>query len=214
MFAAILFDNDGVLVDTEELYFQATREVLAGIGADLDEGGYVEWFLRGSQGIVPLATARGLDAAAIEALRAVRNQRYQQLIADADVAIAGALEAVQALAQRYRLAIVTSSERAPFHLAHARTGMLAHFELILAHGDYARPKPEPDPYLRAVERLGVAPHRCLVIEDSARGLRAAKAAGLTCWVIPTRLTATGPFDAADAVLPDLRAAATRLLAGA
>jgi HAD superfamily hydrolase (TIGR01509 family) len=212
MFSAILFDNDGVLVDTEELYFQATREVLAGIGADLDEGGYIEWFLRGSQGIVPLARARGLNAAAIEALRAVRTQRYQHLIAETDVAIAGALEAVQALAQRYRLAIVSSSERAPFHLAHQRSGMLGHFELILTQGDYARPKPEPDPYLRAVEQLGVAPQRCLVIEDSARGLRAAKAAGLTCWVIPTRLTAAGPFDAADAVLPDLRTAAARLLA--
>jgi HAD superfamily hydrolase (TIGR01509 family) len=211
-FAAILFDNDGVLVDTEELYFRATREVLAGIGADLDQAGYVEWFLRGSQGMAPLATARGLDAAAIEALRAVRTRRYQQLIAETEVAIAGAREAVQALARRYRLAIVTSSEPAPFHLAHARTGMLPHFELILTQGDYARPKPEPDPYLRAIERLGVPPHRCLVIEDSARGLRAAKAAGLTCWVIPTRLTAAGPFDAADAVLPDLGAAVARLLA--
>ena len=83
---------------------------------------------------------------------------------------------------------------------------------MLAQGDYARAKPEPDPYLRAVERLGLEPDRCLVIEDSERGLRAAKAAGLRCWVIPSRLTAGGRFDAADAVLGDLAAAAARLLA--
>lgn len=211
MFDAILFDNDGVLVDTEELYFRATRQVLAEVGAVLDQAGYVEWFLRGAQGIVPLATARGLDAAAIEALRATRTRRYLQLIAETDVVIPGAREVVEALATRYRLAIVTSSEAEPFARAHARTAMLDHFQLILTNRDYARPKPAPDPYLTAVERLGVAPERCLVIEDSARGLRAAKAAGLACWVIPTRLTADGPFDTADAILPDLGAAAARLL---
>ena len=89
--------------------------------------------------------------------------------------------------------------------------MLAHFELVLLQGDYPRAKPEPDPYLRAVERLGVPGDRCLVIEDSERGLRAAKAAGLRCWVIPSDLTAGGAFETADAVLASLRDAAARLL---
>src|SRR4029079_9112318 len=97
---------------------------------------------------------------------------------------------------------VTSSEPAPFARTHARTGLLSHFELVLAQGDYARSKPEPDPYLRAVERLGVAGDRCLVIEDSERGLRAAKAAGLRCWGIPSGLTAGGAFETADSVLGD------------
>jgi beta-phosphoglucomutase-like phosphatase (HAD superfamily) len=89
--------------------------------------------------------------------------------------------------------------------------LLPHFELVLVQGDYARSKPEPDPYLRAVERLGVPAARCLVIEDSERGLRSARAAGLRCWVIPSALTAGGRFDDADAVLADLAAAAARLL---
>ena len=130
----------------------------------------------------------------------------------ADVVIPGVAEIVPALARRYRLAIVTSSDRAPFARTHARTGLLEHFELVLAQGDYPRGKPHPDPYLRAVERLGVSPERCLVIEDSERGLLAAKAAGLRCWIIPSRLTAGGRFGAADAVLDHLGAAAARLLA--
>ena len=73
---------------------------------------------------------------------------------------------MQALAARYRLAIVTSSEPEPFARTHARTGLLPHFEMVLMKGDYERSKPYPDPYLRAVERLRVAPERCLVIEDS------------------------------------------------
>ena len=123
----------------------------------------------------------------------------------------GVGDIVRTLARRYRLAIVSSSEPGPFARTHAATGLLEHFELVLLQGDYARAKPEPDPYLRAVERLGVPAGRCLVIEDSERGLRAAKAAGLRCWVIPLALTVGQRFDAADAVLENLAAAAARLL---
>jgi len=211
VFDAILFDNDGVLVDTEHLYFRANQEALAGVGIDLDAAAYVELFLREGRGAWHLARERGIGPADIDALRAARDRRYSDMVAGADVLIPGVADIVPALARRYRLAIVTSSEPGPFARTHARTGLLAHFELVLAQGDYARSKPEPDPYLRAVERLGVAPDRCLVIEDSERGLRAAKAAGLCCWVIPSGLTATGCFDAADAVLDNLAAAAARLL---
>jgi len=211
VFDAILFDNDGVLVDTEHLYFRANQEALAGVGVQLDAADYVELFLRQGKGAWHLARERGLGPADVDALRAARDRRYVELVETADVVIPGVAEIVPALARRYRLAIVTSSEPAPFARTHARTGLLPHFELVLAQGDYARAKPEPDPYLRAVERLGVAGERCLVIEDSERGLIAAKAAGLRCWVIPSALTAGGRFDAADAVLDDLGAAAARLL---
>jgi len=211
VFDAILFDNDGVLVDTEHLYFRANQEALAGVGIDLDAAAYVELFLREGRGAWHLARERGLGPADIDALRAARDRRYSDMVAGADVLIPGVADIVPALARRYRLAIVTSSEPGPFARTHARTGLLEHFEIVLAQGDYARAKPEPDPYLRAVERLGVAADRCLVIEDSERGLRAAKAAGLRCWVIPSALTIGGRFEAADAVLADLAAAAARLL---
>lgn len=211
VFDAILFDNDGVLVDTEALYFQANREVLATVGVDLDQAGYVEWFLREARGAWHLAEARGVPEATINDLRAQRDRRYAALIEEADVSIAGAADVVRALAGRYRLALVTSSDPNHLRAAHARTGLLALFPVILAKGDYERCKPDPEPYLRAMQRLNVPAERCLVIEDSERGLRAAKAAGLTCWVIPSTLTDTGRFDAADAILPDLQAAAHALM---
>ena len=210
MFEAILFDNDGVLVDTERLYLQATREVLAGAGVTLTDADYVELFLRSARGAWHLV-ADPLDEAALAAFRAARARRYEQLIAASDIEIAGASRCVTRLSHRYRLAIVTSSDPAPFALAHARTGLLRHFELVLTREHYRNSKPDPEPYLTAVERLGVAPERCLVLEDSERGLRAAKAAGLTCWVIPSPLTRDGRFEDADAVLPDLAAVDDRLL---
>jgi HAD superfamily hydrolase (TIGR01509 family) len=211
-FDAILFDNDGVLVDTEALYFRANREALAGIGVTLDEAAYVELFLRTGRGAWHLAEAAGHDGAAIEALRAARDRAYAALVDGTELLMPGAAEVVAALAERYRLAIVTSSEPEPFARTHARTGLLPHFELVLTREHYRLSKPDPEPYLCAVERLGVPAGRCLVIEDSERGLQAAKAAGLRCWVIPSGFTKTGRFDAADAVLSDLGAAGRRLLA--
>ena len=107
------------------------------------------------------------------------------------------------------MAIVTSSEPEPFAAVHARAGILHRFELALTRDQYEKAKPDPEPYLRAVERLGVARASCLVIEDSERGLRAAKAAGLTCWIVPSELTRGGRFAEADAVLEDFAAVVHR-----
>lgn len=208
---AILFDNDGVLVDTEGLYFQATREVLEEVGVVLDEPTYVELFLRQGIGAWHLARERAGSASSVEMMRAARDRRYLELLARGDVLIAGVAEIVPALARKYRLAIVTSSHVEPFELVHARTGLLRHFELTLTRSDYVESKPAPEPYQVAVRRLGLSPERCLVIEDSERGLLAAKAAGLTCWIVPSALTAGGRFQAADAVFDSLASAASRLL---
>ena len=213
-FAAILFDNDGVLVDTEALYFRANREILATIGVALDEAAYIELFLRSGRGAWHLAEALGHAEDAVRALRAARDRRYVELVAGAGAALRmpRALEVVAALARQYRLAIVTSAEPEPFARTHARTGLLPYFEAVLTRDCYQRSKPDPEPYLCAVQRLGLEAAQCLVIEDSRRGLEAARAAGIACWVIPSGLTAAESFDGADAILPDLDAAAARLLA--
>jgi len=210
VFEAILFDNDGVLVDTEGLYFRATREVLAEHGVGIGEEEYVQLFLREGRGAWHLLRARGASEAVVEAARAARNRRYADLVDGEDVLVPGAAAAVRALAGRYRLGIVTSSDAEPFARAHRRAGILEHFEFALTRDQYERSKPDPEPYLRAVARVGLPVGRCLAIEDSERGLRAAKAAGLTCWVVPSHHTRAEPFEGADAILPDLGAVLRRL----
>jgi HAD superfamily hydrolase (TIGR01509 family) len=212
--SAILFDNDGVLVDTEALYFRATRDVLATVGIELDEAAYVELFLRQGVGAFHLAAERGVSEEGVLALRADRNRLYQHMIVHEEILIAGVFDAVRRLAQRFRLAIVTSAEPEPFASSHARTGLLPFFEVVITRSDTVRAKPDPDPYLFALDRLGLPASECLVIEDSERGLRAARAAGIPCWVIPSGLTHGSDFTAADAVLPDLDAATALLLGGA
>ena len=158
-----------MLVDTEGLYFRANREILAAVGVTLDQAAYVELFLRTGQGAWHLAQARGFDDAAIAALRAARNRRYTELVAEADVLdLPGAREIVAALARRYRLAIVTSAEPEPFARTHARTGLLPFFEVVLTREQYRRSKPDPEPYLAAVARLDLTPGAV----PGHRGLRA------------------------------------------
>jgi HAD superfamily hydrolase (TIGR01509 family) len=209
-FAAILFDNDGVLVDTEGFYFQANREALARFGVALDREAYVDLFLRASRGAWDKLRERGVGEREIDEARAARDRRYQELLGEGDLLLPGVAAGLAALAGRFRMAIVTSSEPEPFAAVHARAGILHHFELALTREQYEQAKPEPEPYLRAVERLCVPRERCLVVEDSERGLRAAKAAGLACWIVPSELTRGGAFEAADAVLDDFASVVRRL----
>lgn len=199
-YRAILWDNDGVLVDTERWYFTATREVLGEIGIELTPELYFEHFLVNSGGLTELAAARDFPAARIEALRRLRNTRYEQFLAGESLPIHGVAEALAALRPHFTMAIVTSSRRDHFEMIHRRTGFLRYFDFVLTQGDYTNSKPDPEPYIRAVAKSGFAASECLVIEDSPRGLCAARAAGLDCWVIPTELSRRSTFAGATRVV--------------
>lgn len=211
MVRALLWDHDGVLVDTERLYFQATRELLAEAGAQLDEHEYRRFFLQQGTGAWHLARERGHDDAEIQRLKHRRDARYEALLRGEDLLIPGVLPLLAELAPRVRMAIVTSSKRAHFDAIHERTELPRLFEFVLAREDYVSSKPDPEPYVAAVARLGLTKADCLVIEDSARGLAAAKAAGLACWVIPSELTRYSDFATADRRFSDLAALRSALL---
>jgi HAD superfamily hydrolase (TIGR01509 family) len=203
MFRALLWDHDGVLVDTEGLYCRSVQEVLASVGVELSPAQYRQLFLIEGKGAFHLARERGVSEAQIEALRRERGRRYLELLRSEPVLLPGVPHIVQRLSRHHRMAIVTSSEREPFELIHRGTDLLQHFELILTRDAYVHSKPHPEPYLTALVRLGLPAEACLVIEDSQRGLRAAKAAGLTCWVVPSALTQDSDFSAADCVFDSL-----------
>jgi HAD superfamily hydrolase (TIGR01509 family) len=197
---AIFWDNDGVLVDTEHLYFEATRRVLATVGVPLTEALFHDLFLVQNRGAWHLAEAAGVPRETLARLRTERDALYGALIDRDGLVLPGVEAALALLAPRFRMAIVTSSHRDHFDAVHRRAGLLRFFELVLTREHYQRSKPDPEPYLTALARTGLSPGECLVIEDSERGLRAAEAAGIACWVIPTALTRGGDFRAADRVL--------------
>ena len=207
---AILWDNDGVLVDTEELYFKATQRVLADAGIPLTEADYIELFLIQGRGAFHLAAERGMSAVEVEHLRYDRNALYGRWLSTETRVMADVRRVLEALHGRYVMGVVTSSRQDHFDVIHAQTGLLGFFDFVLTAADFRRVKPDPEPYLRAVERSGCLASECLAIEDSARGLQAARAAGVPCIVVPTRLTRGCEFPGAVSVLPALHELLTRL----
>jgi HAD superfamily hydrolase (TIGR01509 family) len=203
-YKAILWDNDGVLVDTEHLYRDATREVLATIGIDLSDAQYRDLFLSRNHGAWHLAADLGHPEAAIARMRKERDARYSALLRARNHAIAGVEDVLRELHGRYAMAVVTSSQRVHFDIIHGATGMLRYFDFVLTREDYANSKPDPEPYLAGIARTGLRADECIAVEDTPRGLTAAIGAGLKCIVIPTALTAGADFSAAHEVLRDIR----------
>ena len=201
---AIFWDNDGVLVDTEHLYFDATRQVLARIGVELTEDEYRELFLHQGRGAWHLAEQRGVAPRDIERLRDERNALYARLLDGPPRLIDGVTDVLEALHGTYVMGVVTSSRKDHFDVIHRSTGVLKYFDFVLTAGDYTRVKPAPDPYLLAVDRSGVDPDCCIAIEDSERGLEAASLAGIRCLIVPSRLTRRCRFEGAHRVLTSVR----------
>lgn len=200
MIKAILWDNDGVLVETEHLYFEATQHVLGSAGIPLTQEQYIELFLVQGKGAWHLAEEQGATSKEIDRLRDERNALYGRWLLQAPRLVAGIASVLDALHDKYIMGVVTSSRKDHFDLIHQSTGLLKYFDFVLTASDYAHTKPDPDPYLRAVERSGVDREACVAVEDSERGLESATRAGIRCIVVPTSLTRGGTFVGAQYVL--------------
>jgi HAD superfamily hydrolase (TIGR01509 family) len=209
---AIFWDNDGILVNTEHLYFEATRHVLASAGIPLTEHEYVELFLVQGKGAWHLAEKRGVPPHDIDRLRDERNALYSAWLAQSPRLMPGITDVLEALHGKYVMGVVTSSRKDHFDVIHRGTGLLKYFDFILTASDYARVKPDPEPYRRAVERSGCRPEACVAIEDSERGLEAARGAGISCIVVPGRLTRGRRFAGARRVLASVSEIPTTLAA--
>lgn len=197
---AIFWDNDGVLVDTEHLYFQATQQVLASAGIPLTQEDYIELFLVQGRGAWHLAEERGTALGDIDALREERNALYGMWLAQKPRLNAGVTTVLDALHGKYVMGVVTSSRKDHFDVIHRATGLLEYFDFALTADDVRRTKPDPELYVRAVERSGVRREACMAIEDSARGLAAASGAGVRCIVVPSGMTRGQAFAGAERIL--------------
>ena len=201
MSRAIFFDNDGVLVNTEQYYFYATQEIMAEHGYELTLANYVEHYLVGNTGLFDVLCNDAQSSAEQkerqkDELRRRRDRRFLEYLNTADIEVPGVGEMLGQLKGRFSktqkgacsIGVVTSSHREHFEAIHRRTGFAEYFDFILTREDYGRSKPDPEPYLLALSRSGVQPSEVLVIEDSPRGVTAALAAGLSCWVVPSMFT--------------------------
>lgn len=196
----IFWDNDGVLVDTEKLYFQATKTVIEENGFVLTEELFEENLLRQSRGVWFLLEEKGYTEDEINSLRRKRNELYHDLIRNEKTLLPGIEETLEKCYKKFGMAIVTSSRKDHFQTIHESTGILKYFNFYLTREDYKNSKPDPEPYLLALKRSSVLSSEAVVVEDSERGLKSALAAGLRCIIVPNNLTKASDFSGAEAVL--------------
>jgi HAD superfamily hydrolase (TIGR01509 family) len=203
MIEAILWDNDGVLVDSESLFFEMTRSFFAEAGLLLDAEYWGVEYLGNAKHSYQIAGELGLAPELIPPLLDRRNEAFVERLRSSVPLMPKVRETIQALSGNVRLAIVTGSPRDKVLLMHAAHGLLDHFEVIVTDDEITNAKPHPEPYLKAMELLGVEPSRCLAVEDSRRGLDSAVAAGLRCIAVPNALTRIQRFERAFAVEADV-----------
>lgn len=202
-YSTILWDHDGVLVDTERWYFEATRRTLAGLGFELSRETYMA-HLTGGGSSWAMARETGMSEEELRGHKQRRNELYQEFIRTEAIEIDGAREVVEELDGTHRMAIVTTARREDFDLIHAERDLLPFFDFVLALGDYPRTKPHPDPYLAALERFGVSKDEAVVVEDSTRGLESARRAGIDCIVIRSPFMKDQDFSDALHVVESIR----------
>ena len=192
----ILFDHDGVLVDTEFWYYKAGERALADIGLTLDKDQYLRDMNQGL-GTWAQARAAGIDEQAISRQRKVRDHYYQDYLRTEAIEIDGVVEALAELSKYVRMAIVTTAKRADFEVIHEKRHVRQFMDFVLVREDYKLAKPHPEPYLTGLKRLGAAKEETLIVEDSARGLKSAVAAGIDCVIVHNHFTRADDFSRAS-----------------
>ncbi len=205
-FSALIFDFDGVVVETEAPEFLAWREVFEEHGASL---GLDEWSVAiGTVGALdPLALLAGRAPAGLDGVAASASygHRYRELLAATTVQ-PGVVDVLDAAASLGLGVAIASSSPSWWITAHLeRLGLAARFDVIAGFDTVGVAKPAPDAYLAAARRLGVVPHEAVAFEDSRNGLLAAKAARLTCVAVPTAMTRHLDLSEADLVVDSLAA---------
>ncbi|HEY0437800.1 MAG TPA: HAD family phosphatase, partial [Phenylobacterium sp.] len=188
---AVIFDMDGLLVDSEVVYCEALTAQTAAMGYVLPLSVMKRMIGHTWAGSTQVLREHFGEAFDTEALREGSVKRFYEL-AQAEIALkAGVLELLDLLdAFGLPRAIATSSRRMDVEHHLGAHGLMDRFHAVKAQGDYARGKPHPDPYLRAAEALGVPPQDCLALEDSHNGVRAAHAAGMMTIMVPDMLDPT------------------------
>ena len=199
--AAVVFDMDGLLFDTEKLYGQAILIAASELGVEMSMDVFhtfvgTPWAHNRRQ----MLEAYG-EAYPAEELRVAWMRHFKLLAADSLELKPGVGALLDLLDERgLPRAIATSSSRGTVEHHLGAHGLRDRFHHVVASGDYANSKPAPDPFLKAAERLGVDPRHCLALEDSLNGVRSASSAGMMTVMVPDLIQPTAEIRALCAVV--------------
>jgi HAD superfamily hydrolase (TIGR01509 family) len=211
---AVVFDMDGVLVDSEPLHVEAARRTLAAYGVGYSDAENSEFTGFTDLEVVAILKRRhGLTPTVDELARRFADGLIALLQRQA-VPLPGVPGVLVSLRQAgYRLALASSSSLEIIATTLRTLRITEHFPIVVSSVEVGRGKPAPDVFLAAASRLGLPPSRCLVVEDSRNGVLAAKRAGMACVAVPCGVTRGQDFAEADVVLDSLEALSPLLPGG-
>lgn len=190
MIEAVIFDCDGILVDSEPLHYRAFMEVLSPLGLDFDYSEYLARYIgfddRDAFVEVFRENERELDSGVLQGLIAAKGEALREIVSRGISGFPGVVELVRNLgAHEVPLAVASGAMRHEVEWFIEALGLYGAFRVVVAADEVHRSKPDPETYLLALERLGEGlggvrpdPSICIAIEDTPAGIRSAKAAGL------------------------------------
>jgi HAD superfamily hydrolase (TIGR01509 family) len=182
--AAVVFDLDGVLLDSEQVWNEAKEELVRERGGSWrDEAPHDMMGMSSPEWSAYLHDELGVDLEP-DAISDAVVARLEQIYRERLPLLEGALEAVERLAERWPLGLASSSNREIIDLFLELSGLARRIDVALSSEEVERGKPYPDVYLEVARRLGAEPAACAAVEDSSNGIKAARAAGMAVIALP------------------------------
>jgi beta-phosphoglucomutase family hydrolase len=206
---AIIFDMDGLMIDSEQNQSRSMGKVLEeqGIKPIFNDVGIMHGLTIGipaHDNFKNLKKQHGLQAS-IEELHSRKKEIYHELLKDGVTAMPGLFELFEYLRDKpLKKAIASSSIKRDIEMVVGHLDLRDHFDALVSVDQVKRGKPAPDLFLEAAKQLGVQPEHCMVLEDASQGVTAGKAAGMKVIAVPNRFTEHENFDHADRVISSLK----------
>jgi len=210
MITSIIFDLDGLLADTERLHCLAYQTALQEHDVRISDAEYAEHWVRCGRGIADWLDSQGLKLDPF-AVRTRKSEHYLALLRSSLRPMDGALNLLNALHGKMKIALASSSYRDAIEGVLTGLDIAHYFDAVVSGLDVPSVKPAPDIFLKAAELLGVEPCECLVLEDAEKGVVAAYRAGMRCIAIPNDYTRHHDFSKAMKICASLNEITPELL---
>jgi len=198
----VIFDLDGVLIDSEGLQYKSYSKVLERWDIHVSKEIYSQHWIAAGRGPEYAVATFGLPLEPDE-IRALKHPVYHEILRAEVALMPGVVAALERLHARFPIALATNSIRHDVDFVMDHFGLRRFFTAIVTRDDYRGAKPEPDAFLAAARHLDLAPAACVVIEDAHKGVLAAHRAGIPVIAVPNEWTRTNDFSLADRTVASL-----------
>lgn len=203
MMKAILFDMDGLMVDTERLYIETESAIAESFGKKLTEE--TIWKMMGKKAVEAIGiyiSDLGINMP-VEEMIGIRDNLFEEKLRNELVPMPGLFEIVNEYRGTLQLAIATGSPRKFLNIVLDKLEIREHFQALQTADEISNGKPDPEIYIKTAEKLGIPPEECIVLEDSQNGALAGKRAGCYTIAIPSEYTCKQDFSFVDYQARDL-----------